>query len=106
MNSNTPPRVSLVLSPKVGDYIEGPSTVWEKEPMANLARDGQLSVYLHDGFWHPMDTLRDKEFLAEANAQQFEINIVEPGEIVAYVEKAYTLKPEAIAKIRKAQGLD
>lgn len=53
-----------------------------------------------------MATLRDKEFLAEANGQQFEINIIEPADIVAYVEKAYTLKPEAIAKIRKAQGLD
>ncbi|MCD6074963.1 MAG: hypothetical protein K0Q70_1846 [Rhodospirillales bacterium] len=53
-----------------------------------------------------MDTLRDKEFLAEANAQKFEIDIIEPAEIIAYVERAYTLKPEAIAKIRKAQGLD
>jgi glucose-1-phosphate cytidylyltransferase len=55
----------FVLSPKVGDYIDGPSSVWEKEPMANLARDGQLSVFLHDGFWHPMDTLRDKRYLED-----------------------------------------
>jgi glucose-1-phosphate cytidylyltransferase len=53
----------FVLSPKVVDYIDGDSTVWEKEPMENLARDGELSVYMHDGFWHPMDTLRDKRYL-------------------------------------------
>ncbi len=55
----------FVLSPKVGDFIEGDSTVWEKEPMANLATAGQLSVFLHDGFWHPMDTLRDKRYLED-----------------------------------------
>jgi hypothetical protein len=53
-----------------------------------------------------MDTLRDKEFLAEANGQQFEITPIEADEIRAFVEKVYTLKPDAIAKIRKAQGLD
>ena len=55
----------FVLSPKVGDYIEGDATVWEKEPMTNLAKDGQLSVFFHDGFWHPMDTLRDKRYLED-----------------------------------------
>lgn len=55
----------FVLSPKVGDYIEGDATVWEREPMENLARDGQLSVYYHTGFWQPMDTLRDKRHLEE-----------------------------------------
>jgi glucose-1-phosphate cytidylyltransferase len=55
----------FVLSPKVGDYIEGDTTVWEKEPMTKLAEDGQLSVFLHDGFWHPMDTLRDKRYLED-----------------------------------------
>jgi len=55
----------FVLSPKVGKYIEGDATVWEKEPMTNLASDGQLSVYLHDGFWHAMDTLRDKRYLED-----------------------------------------
>jgi glucose-1-phosphate cytidylyltransferase len=53
----------FVLSPMVGEYIEGDATVWEKEPMERLAADGQMSVYLHDGFWHPMDTLRDKRYL-------------------------------------------
>jgi glucose-1-phosphate cytidylyltransferase len=55
----------FVLSPKVGDYIEGDATVWEKEPMTNLAEDDQLSVFFHDGFWHPMDTLRDKRYLED-----------------------------------------
>ena len=55
----------FVLSPKVGDYIVGDATVWEKEPMTNLAEAGQLSVFLHDGFWHPMDTLRDKRYLED-----------------------------------------
>lgn len=55
----------FVLSPKVGNYIEGAATVWEKEPMTNLAKDDQLSVFFHDGFWHPMDTLRDKRYLED-----------------------------------------
>ena len=50
---------------KVGSYIEGNQTVWEKEPMTNLAKDGQLSVFFHNGFWHPMDTLRDKRYLED-----------------------------------------
>jgi glucose-1-phosphate cytidylyltransferase len=53
----------FVLSPKVVDYIEGDQTVWEQEPMENLAAEGQLSLYIHRGFWHPMDTLRDKRYL-------------------------------------------
>jgi len=55
----------FVLSPKVGDYIEGDTTVWEQEPMEKLAAENQLSVYFHDGFWQPMDTLRDKRQLEE-----------------------------------------
>lgn len=55
----------FVLSPKVIDYIEGDLTVWEKEPMENIAKDGELSVYFHNGFWQPMDTLRDKKHLEE-----------------------------------------
>jgi glucose-1-phosphate cytidylyltransferase len=53
----------FVLSPKVIDLIEGDATVWEREPMERLAHDGQLSAYLHSGFWHAMDTLRDKNHL-------------------------------------------
>ena len=53
----------FVLSPKVGSYIEGDQTVWEREPMERLAAEDQLSVYFHTGFWQPMDTLRDKRHL-------------------------------------------
>ncbi|MDF2529777.1 MAG: glucose-phosphate cytidylyltransferase [Gammaproteobacteria bacterium] len=55
----------FVLSPKVVDYIKDDRTVWEQEPMANLAKDQQMSVYFHDGFWQPMDTLREKVYLEE-----------------------------------------
>ena len=50
----------FVCSPKVGDYIDGDATVWEREPLERLAADGQLGVHFHDGFWQPMDTLRDR----------------------------------------------
>ncbi|MFC5610032.1 glucose-1-phosphate cytidylyltransferase [Variovorax soli] len=53
----------FVVSPSVEKYIEGDQTVWEREPMERLAKDDQLTVYFHKGFWHPMDTLRDKRFL-------------------------------------------
>jgi glucose-1-phosphate cytidylyltransferase len=53
----------FVLSPAVVDYIEGDQTVWELEPLECLARDGQLAAYSHKTFWHPMDTLRDKNQL-------------------------------------------
>lgn len=55
----------FVLSPKVIDYIDGDDTLWEREPMERLAREGQLSAYIHQGFWEPMDTLRDKRHLEE-----------------------------------------
>jgi len=53
----------FVVSPKVDRYIEGDSTVWEREPLEQLARDGELSVYHHNGFWQPMDTLNDRRIL-------------------------------------------
>lgn len=53
----------FVLEPAAFDYIEGDQTQWEKEPMENLARDGQLMAYRHSGFWQCMDTLRDKYLL-------------------------------------------
>jgi len=55
----------FVLSPKVLDYIEGDATVWERHPMEQLAKEGNLSAFLHRGFWQPMDTLRDKNHLEE-----------------------------------------
>lgn len=53
----------FVLEPSVLDYIDGDKSVWEQDPMERLARDGQLFAYKHDGFWQPMDTLRDRMFL-------------------------------------------
>lgn len=50
----------FVLDPKVIDRIDGDETSWENEPLSGLARDGQLSGYTHDGFWQPMDTLRER----------------------------------------------
>ncbi len=53
----------FVLKPSVVSRIEGPATIWEREPLESLAGDGQLKAYLHNGFWQPMDTLRDKQLL-------------------------------------------
>ncbi|MDB5595621.1 MAG: glucose-phosphate cytidylyltransferase [Hyphomicrobiales bacterium] len=55
----------FLLSPKVADLIPGDETVWEREPMNWLAEHEQLRAFVHPGFWHPMDTLRDKMFLEE-----------------------------------------
>ena len=55
----------FVLSPKVIDYIEGDATLWERDPMERLAIEGQLMARQHNGFWQPMDTLRDKAYLDE-----------------------------------------
>jgi glucose-1-phosphate cytidylyltransferase len=55
----------FVLSPKVLAYLENDSTVWEQEPLMQLAEQGELAAYHHDGFWQPMDTLRDKHMLEE-----------------------------------------
>ena len=53
----------FVLNPQVFDYIKTDSTVWEKEPMKKLTKDGQLSAYKHRGFYQPMDTISDKNHL-------------------------------------------
>lgn len=50
----------FVLDPAVLDYITGDATLWEREPLERLAADGQLGIFRHEGFWRPMDTLRDK----------------------------------------------
>lgn len=55
----------FVFQPEVFNYIHDEGTVLEKEPLEKLAKEGQLMAYLHDGFWHPMDTLRDKKHLEE-----------------------------------------
>jgi len=55
----------LVLSPDVGRYLSGDQTIWEEDPLRRLAQEGQLASFRHDGFWQPMDTLRDKRQLDE-----------------------------------------
>ena len=55
----------FVLSRRVVDYIDGDHTLWERDPMERLAIDQQLMAFLHDGFWQPMDTLREKRVLEE-----------------------------------------
>jgi glucose-1-phosphate cytidylyltransferase len=55
----------FVLSPDIGEYLEGDHTVWEQEPMRALAEEGQLACYCHEGFWQAMDTLRDRNHLEE-----------------------------------------
>ena len=53
----------FVLEPSVIDFIASDETVWEKEPLERLASCGQLAAWVHEGFWQPMDTLRDKQYL-------------------------------------------
>lgn len=55
----------FLLSPEVGGLIEGDATIWERTPLETLAARDQLRAYVHAGFWHPMDTVRDKNFLEE-----------------------------------------
>jgi glucose-1-phosphate cytidylyltransferase len=55
----------FVLSPKVLPYILNDATTWEAEPLDTLASEGQLMAFQHEGFWHPMDTLRDKNYLEQ-----------------------------------------
>ena len=55
----------FVLSPKVLDVIESKDTIWEREPLENLAKNNQLTVFKHNGFWQPMDTLREKNLLED-----------------------------------------
>lgn len=53
----------FVLDPSVFEYIAGDDVIWERAPLERLARDGQLMAYQHEGFWQPMDTLREKRLL-------------------------------------------
>ncbi|RZK21661.1 MAG: glucose-1-phosphate cytidylyltransferase [Pedobacter sp.] len=55
----------FILEPEIFNYIEDDDSVWEKEAMENLAKDGQLNAFKHSGFWQPMDTLRDKTYLED-----------------------------------------
>jgi glucose-1-phosphate cytidylyltransferase len=53
----------FVCEPEVIDYIDGDDTLFEKEPLEKLSANGELMAYRHEGFWQPMDTLRDKVLL-------------------------------------------
>lgn len=53
----------FVLNPKVLDLISGDDVIWEKEPMSSLSNKGEFFAYVHKGFWQPMDTLREKNYL-------------------------------------------
>lgn len=55
----------FVLSPKCLDYIAGDYSSWEREPLTKFAEMGEMMAFEHQGFWHPMDTLRDKNYLEE-----------------------------------------
>lgn len=55
----------FLMSPKVGELIDGDSTIWERHPLETLAQTDQLRAFHHHGFWHPMDTVRDKTYLEE-----------------------------------------
>lgn len=60
----------MVLEPQIFDYIDGDSTILEREPLERLAADGQLMAYKHEGFWQCMDTQRDKQKLEELWASE------------------------------------
>jgi len=55
----------FVFEPEIFDYIEGDSTIFERQPLENLSKNGQLSAFKHNGFWKPMDTLREKNEFEE-----------------------------------------
>jgi glucose-1-phosphate cytidylyltransferase len=55
----------FVLSPECIDFISSDDTVWEREPLESLVEANQLAAYKHNGFWQPMDTLREKKLLDE-----------------------------------------
>ena len=55
----------FVLEPSVFDYLKDDKTIWEREPLERLAKENQLSAFKHTGFWQPLDTLRDKNYLEE-----------------------------------------
>lgn len=59
----------MVLEPKVLDYVKDDTIMFEREPMEQLAKEGQIMCWKHNGFWQCMDTLRDKEKLENSGAQ-------------------------------------
>lgn len=55
----------FLLSPEIGDVIDGDTSIWEQEPLDRLVQKDQVRAFVHHGFWHPMDTIRDRMFLEE-----------------------------------------
>lgn len=55
----------FVLEPEIFDLIEGDASIWERQPLEKLASEGRLSAWVHNGFWHPLDTLHDKHYLED-----------------------------------------
>jgi glucose-1-phosphate cytidylyltransferase len=55
----------FLLDRRVLDYIDGDATIWEREPLERLTADGQLMAFRHEGYWQPMDTLREKNLLED-----------------------------------------
>ena len=53
----------FVLNKKIFKYLDKKNSIWEKKPLENIAKDRQLSAFKFEGFWHAMDTLRDKNYL-------------------------------------------
>lgn len=60
----------FVLEPKVLDYIEGDKTIWEREPLEKLAKEGELMAYHHNGFWQCVDTVRDLRYLRQLEMEE------------------------------------
>lgn len=71
----------FVLEPEVIQYIHGDEVMWEKEPLENLAKDHQLMAFRHEGFWQPMDTLRDLRIL-ENHFAKGDMNWLKHGHII------------------------
>ena len=59
----------FVCNSEVFDLIDGDETVWEQAPMRQLVETGRLAAFRHDGFWQPMDTIRDRQFLEASYAK-------------------------------------
>ena len=55
----------FVLNKKIFKYLSDKNCIWEKEPLEKIAKDNQLTAYKHHGFWHAMDTLRDRNYLED-----------------------------------------
>lgn len=58
----------FVLSPAISAYLTDDSTIWEREPLETLAKEHELMAYEHRGFWHPMDTVRDRDYLDQLSS--------------------------------------